>query len=430
MRLGGRLQAAIEVLSDIETRHRPVPDALKDWGLSHRFAGSADRGAIHNLVHDAFRLRSSHAFIMDSATPRDIAVAVLLRQWGMSPQELASALEGDRFAPEIPPVSVMQSCLARDLSEAPLHVQADVPEWVVPEFERAFAADWVAEAQAMCERPPLDLRVNTLRANRQKVLGALAAPGAAPCRLAPFGIRIPAGQGPERQVAATSEVSFARGWFEIQDEGSQLAAGLVGANEGEHVLDYCAGGGGKSLAFATAMDNRGQIHAFDADRRRLAPMVERLRRAGADNVELVERAAALEPLAGRMDRVLVDAPCTGTGTWRRRPDAKWRISEKNLADRMQDQDKVLDAAASFVRPGGELAYVTCSLLPSENTDRAEAFLSRHGDFELADLSSRWAGLVAEPDVPLPSAPHGPGLVLSPRRTQTDGFYFAGFTRKS
>jgi len=429
MRLGGRLQAAIEVLTDTETRHRPVPDALKDWGLSHRFAGSGDRAAISNLVHDALRMKLSHGFIMDGDTPADLAIATLLRQWKISPEELAASLDGDKFAPEIPSTESLTDCLARDLSQAAPHVRADIPEWLQGSFERAFGADWEAEAGAMTARPPLDLRVNTLMTDREQVLAEFAERGASPTRLAPNGVRIEAGEGPQRQIAATSEVCFARGWFEIQDEGSQLAASLAGAAPGEKILDYCAGGGGKSLAFAAMMGNEGSINAYDADRRRLAPMIERIRRAGAEIIYIKERATDLAGIEGRMDRVLIDAPCTGTGTWRRRPDAKWRISEKNISDRTSDQDKVLDAASLYVRPGGELAYVTCSLLPEENTDRVKSFLQRHPEFETISLKQRWGSVVADPDAPVPYADQNLGLLLSPRRTGTDGFYFAAFRRK-
>ncbi|MEP3439166.1 MAG: RsmB/NOP family class I SAM-dependent RNA methyltransferase [Hoeflea sp.] len=429
MRIGGRLQAAIEVLTDIETRHRPVPDALKDWGLSHRFAGSGDRAAISNLVHDALRMKLSHGFIMETDEPAGLAVATLLRQWKISPEQLTASLDGDKFAPEIPSTENLVTCLGRDLSQAAPHVRADIPEWLAGSFERAFGPEWEAEALAMTARPPLDLRVNTLVTGRDQVLEAFGEQGARPTRLAPNGIRIEAGEGPQRQIAATSEVSFARGWFEIQDEGSQLAAGLAGASAGEKVLDYCAGGGGKSLAFAAMMGNEGSINAFDADRRRLAPMVERIRRAGAEIIYIKERAAMLAGLENRMDRVLIDAPCTGTGTWRRRPDAKWRISEKNINDRVADQDQVLDSASLYVRPGGELAYVTCSLLPEENTDRVKAFLQRHPEFETISLKQRWGSVVADPDAPVPYADQNLGLLLSPRRTGTDGFYFAGFRRK-
>ena len=159
-------------------------------------------------------------------------------------------------------------------------------------------------------------------------------------------------------------------------------------------------------------------------------MVERMRRAGADIIDIRERAADLNGLESKMDRVLIDAPCTGTGTWRRRPDAKWRISEKNITDRMADQDKVLDAACAYVRPGGELAYVTCSLLPEENTDRVKTFLQRHPEFETISLKQRWRSVITDPETPVPYADQNLGLVLSPRRTGTDGFYFAGFRRKS
>ncbi|OCW56095.1 RsmB/NOP family class I SAM-dependent RNA methyltransferase [Hoeflea olei] len=429
MRLGGRLQAAIEVLTDIETRHRPVPDALKDWGLSHRFAGSGDRAAISNLVHDALRMKLSHAYVMDGDGPADLAIATLLRQWGVSPEDLVATLDGDKFAPEIPSAEHLSACLARDLSAAPAYIRADIPDWLTGAFEQAFGADWEAEAQALTERAPLDLRANTLVTDRAQVLAAFADQGAEPTRLAPHGVRIPAGQGPQRQIAATSEVSFARGWFEIQDEGSQLAASLAGAAPGETVLDYCAGGGGKSLAFAAMMENAGSIHAYDADRRRLAPMVERIRRAGAEIIDIRERVADLAGLEGQMDRVLIDAPCSGTGTWRRRPDAKWRLSAKNLADRTADQDKVLDAAAAYVRPGGELAYVTCSLMPEENTDRTKAFLQRHPEFETISLKQRWRSVVADPEAPVPYATANLGLLMSPHRTGSDGFYFMAFRRK-
>jgi 16S rRNA (cytosine967-C5)-methyltransferase len=366
---------------------------------------------------------------MDGDTPANLAIATLLRQWNISPEELTASLDGDKFAPEIPSTVSMVACLARDLSQAEPHVRADIPEWLAGSFERAFGDEWEAEAQAMTARPPLDLRVNTLMTGRDEVLEAFAEQGARATRLAPNGIRIEPGLGPQRQIAATSEVSFARGWFEIQDEGSQLAAGLAGAAAGEKVLDYCAGGGGKSLAFAAMMGNEGSINAYDADRRRLAPMVERIRRAGAEIIYIKERASQLAGLEGRMDRVLIDAPCTGTGTWRRRPDAKWRISEKNITDRTADQDKVLDDACLYVRPGGELAYVTCSLLPEENTDRVKAFLQRHPEFETISLKQRWRDVVADPDAPVPYADQNLGLLLSPRRTGTDGFYFAGFRRK-
>ncbi|TDH37890.1 RsmB/NOP family class I SAM-dependent RNA methyltransferase [Pseudohoeflea suaedae] len=429
MRLGGRIQAAAEVLADLAARHRPVPDALRDWGTSHRFAGSGDRAAISNLVLDVLRMKASHAWLMDDEAPLSLVTASLLRQWDFSPESLAGELGGDKFAPELKSPEDLATLIGKDLGDAPEHIQADIPEWTVGHFKAAFGETWLAEAQALAGRAPLDLRVNTLKAGREKVLRGLQAPGAHETRFAPDGIRVPAPEGPRRQAAATSEVAFAKGWFEVQDEGSQLAALLTGAQPGEQVLDYCAGGGGKTLAMAASMENSGQIHAYDSDRRRLAPMVERLKRGGVRNVQLIEAAEGLSPLKGRMDRVLIDAPCTGTGTWRRRPDAKWRLSEDNLASRMADQDEVLDKAAAFVKPGGVLAYVTCSVLPQENTDRTAAFLTRNPGFETLEAARLWSDKVgAETNAPL--AADKTGLLLSPARTETDGFFLSVFKRRA
>ncbi|MBW3099059.1 RsmB/NOP family class I SAM-dependent RNA methyltransferase [Pseudohoeflea coraliihabitans] len=427
MRLGGRMQAAAEILADIQTRHRPVPEALRDWGQAHRFAGSGDRAAISNLVLDVLRRKQSHAWLMDSDAAADLVVAALVRQWGYQIDALIEELRDDRFAPELRDPQQLYDQLSRDLDEAPEFIRADCPEWVVEECKSAFGDAWIAELQALAERAPLDLRINGLKANRDKVLKSLRTPAAGATALAPHGIRIPAPEGPRRQIAATNEVAFAKGWFEVQDEGSQLAAAMTGAQAGEQILDFCAGAGGKTLAMAAAMRNRGQIHAYDVDRHRMAPMVERLRRAGARNVQLVENADALAALQGRMDRVLVDAPCTGTGTWRRRPDAKWRLSSDTLAQRQGEQDAVLDAAALHVRPGGTLTYVTCSVLPSENGDRAAAFAARHPQFTICDSAAQWHSVVPEGS-PVPEGPTAADLLLSPHRTATDGFYIVQFQR--
>lgn len=354
MRLGGRLAGAIEVLADIEGRRRPVADALKDWGLAHRFAGSGDRAAIGNIVYDALRMKLSHAWLMDDDSATSLGYAVLLRQWGKSFTELAAEFDGDKFAPAAPDAERQQAFLSRSLAEAPAHVQGDIPDWVQSSFETAFGERWLTEAQALNERPTLDLRANTLKATREKVLKVLEESGAEATHIARQGVRIAAGEGPSRLPNVTAELSFQKGWFEVQDEGSQIVADLAGAHEGDQILDYCAGGGGKTLAMAASMNNKGQVHAFDADRKRLAPIIERLKRAGTRNVQVHDRASGLTPFQEKFDRVLVDAPCTGTGTWRRRPDTKWRLTARNLEERVQQQGEALSQAKGFVRPGGEL----------------------------------------------------------------------------
>ena len=426
MRLGGRLAASIEVLEDIERRHRPAADALKDWGLSHRFAGAGDRAAIGNIVYDALRRRSSAAWLLDADTARARAFGALVLEWGMDARSIVEALVGDRFAPEPLSDEEVSSLSNRRLEDAPASIRADCPDWCAPLAESAFGDDWVEEVAALATRPPLDLRANTLLSTRDKVISELTGTGAVPCALAPDGIRIPPIAGSGRHPNVQVEPAFMKGWFEVQDEGSQLAAALAAAQPGSQVLDYCAGAGGKTLALSAAMANSGQVFAHDSEKQRLAPIFDRLRRAGARNVQVVTGAHGLGELEGGMDLVLVDAPCTGSGTWRRRPDAKWRLSDRQLGVRMSEQSSILANAARFVKPGGRLVYVTCSFFREENQQQVEAFLSANPGFSAMDHAARWQDRIgAKCDLTRCEAS---GISLSPARTGTDGFFFAAMER--
>src|SRR6516164_642086 len=323
-----RLSAAIEVLAEIEARRRPAADALKDWGLSHRFAGSGDRAAIAGLVYDALRRKSSAAWLMGEATPRASLLGMLRRERELDAQAIAALFNGGRHSP--PPLNDREAAaLAHDaLTGAPAHIEGDYPEWLDSHLARVFGDERAAEGAALASRAPLDLRVNTLAAERGQPLAKLGHLNAAPTRWSPIGIRIRLA-AEAKSPAIHAEPVFLKGQIEIQDEGSQLAALLADAKPGEQVVDLCAGAGGKTLAFAAAMENRGQIYATDLDKRRLAPIHARLERAGARNVQVrtpTGRGAGnvLADLAGRADLVMIDAPCTGTGAWRRNPDAKWR----------------------------------------------------------------------------------------------------------
>ena len=423
-----RAAAAIEVLADIETRRRPAADAMKDWGLAHRFAGSGDRAAISSLVYDALRRKSSSAWIMGEASPRAEILGALKQTRDLDADAIAALFSGEGHAPEKLTEAERERLQAADLSGAPSHVIGDFPEWLGSQFEASFGAAAAEEGRALAERAPVDLRVNTLKTTRDKALAALAHLSPQPTPFSPLGLRIamrPDGRAPP----LASDPAYVKGHIELQDEGSQLAALLAEAKPGMQVLDLCAGAGGKTLALAAAMENQGQIYAADPDARRLAPIFARLARSGARNVQVRApkgQADVLVDLEGRCDLVLIDAPCTGSGAWRRNPDAKWRIRPGALEQRIKDQDETLESALRFVKRGGRIVYVTCSVLKAENEERIAELMRRHDDLLPIDAAAqaRSAGL---PALAEHRSTLGPGFRLSPRTTGADGFYIATLT---
>jgi 16S rRNA (cytosine967-C5)-methyltransferase len=428
MRLPGRLAAAIEILTEIETRHRPASEALKAWGLGNRFAGAGDRAAIGNLVYDGLRRRASHAYAMGEDTPRALVLAVAVFDWGETPDGLNAQFEGDAHAPG--PVTGEEAARLSSpasLAGAPGHVRADLPEWLAHGLGESLGENWIEEGEALAGRPPLDLRVNALKSSRERVMKSLARFNPQQAQAAPEAIRIAAGARDSRTPNVQSDEAFLKGWFEVQDLGSQLVSRLADAKAGEQVLDLCAGAGGKTLAMAAAMGNKGQIFAHDRDRSRLAPIYDRLKRAGVRNVQVRppgER--ALDDLPGMMDRVLVDAPCTGSGTWRRRPDAKWKLTAEQLAARVAEQRAILEDALRYVRPGGALIYITCSILPEENGRQVADFLAAQPGFAMIPGAGLWHR-VASGAARARFTPEG-GLQLTPLTTGTDGFYFAALRK--
>jgi 16S rRNA (cytosine967-C5)-methyltransferase len=426
-----RLSAAIEALADIEARRRPAGQALKDWGLAHRFAGSGDRAAIAGLVYDALRRKASSAWIMGADTPRAILLGMFARERGLDVEAISKLANGARFAPE--PLSDDEHARLRaaSLDGAPPHVLGDYPDWLDPHLAATFGDDRVEEAAALAARAPLDLRVNMLKATREEAAEALSELKPSETRWSPWGLRVVVAPD-SKSPAIHAEPAFLKGQIEIQDEGSQLASLLSGAKPGEQVIDLCAGAGGKTLALAAAMENHGQIYATDTDKRRLAPIHDRLQRAGAHDVQIITPRADKDMLAdlkGHADLVLIDAPCTGTGAWRRNPDAKWRVRPGALAERLKDQTEALDHAAALVKPGGRIAYVTCSVVDDENGGQVRALLARHAGFsiippaevtnalgERAFLFRRAVRMSDE------------GLLMTPRRTDTDGFFVSVLRR--
>jgi 16S rRNA (cytosine967-C5)-methyltransferase len=438
-----RIAAAIELLTQIEAApSRPADAVAHDYFRSRRFIGAGDRRAVSERAWGVLRARRRLGWWLsrggDGATPRTLVAAALLFD-GWTASGVAQAFSGGKFAPS-PLDGVERAVLARladhtlEHPDMPDAVRLEVPDWVLPRLAARFGSALDTELAALLEPAPLDMRANLLKGSREVALAALAAEGfaATPTQFSPWGLRLP-GRRP-----VTVGPAFQSGLVEIQDEGSQLVALLTDARPGMRVADLCAGAGGKALALAATMGNRGHIAACDVSAPRLDAAVRRFRRAGAHNIErhlLVPGDRWLKRHAGGFDRVLVDAPCTGTGTWRRNPDARARLTEVDLAELVVRQAGLLDDAASLVRKGGRLVYATCSLFPEENEGQVQAFLERHAAFAVVPLVRAWAAVVSSgvrsAELGSPgSGPPCPGetMVLTPRQHGTDGFFAAVLER--
>jgi 16S rRNA (cytosine967-C5)-methyltransferase len=476
-----RIAAAIDLLAEVEAAPRRPADAVaNDFFRARRFIGAGDRRAVSDRTWGVLRARRRLGWWLSreggEPTPRTLVAAALLFD-GWSPPGLGQAFSGGKFATEVlsrDEQKVLGGLVGHTLEHPamPAAVRLEVPDWVLPRLAARFGASLDAEMTAMLEPAPLDLRANLLKATRADARAALAAEGfdATPTRLSPWGLRLP-GRRP-----VTAGAAFQSGLVEIQDEGSQLVALLTDARPGMRVADLCAGAGGKTLALAATMQNRGHIAACDVSAPRLDAAVRRFRRAGAHNIERHLLGAGdrwLKRHGGSFDRVLVDAPCTGTGTWRRNPDARSRLTETDLAELQVRQAESLETAAPLVRKGGRLVYATCSLFPEENEAQVKAFLDRHQTFRMLPLAQAWPhaaapkvasppplegggrgegssapNLQCEPDTPCPqprtpsyadgdsATPNrslpcaGDTLTLTPRQHGTDGFFAAVLERSA
>lgn len=422
MKQPGRLAAAMEVVAEILARNRPAAEALHDWGKAHRFAGSTDRHAIGTLVYDTLRRRNSAAALMDADTPRALVLGAYALAWNRPMAEIESQC-AEQYGPGALSAEERQHLAAGLPDGLSLHVQGDYPPWLEAELQLAFGPRLVAEMQAQASRAPIDLRANTLKTSRADLLGKLTRFSPVPTPLSPMGLRIAAPGGEGKHANVEAEPAHGLGLFEVQDEASQLAVMLAGAEPGQSVLDLCAGAGGKTLALAAMMQNRGKLVAHDRDRHRLRPIFERIGRSGATCIDVIAAEDSASLQAAAYDLVVVDAPCTGSGTWRRKPDAKWRLGQKQLDMRLNEQRAVLDQAAGLVRPGGRLAYFTCSVLPSENGGQVQAFLQRHREFRLQPVEDSWRKNIG---AQVPSSADGKSgtLQLTPASHGTDGFFLA------
>ena len=436
---GARVAATIELLDEIVSHsERPADLVANAFFRARRFIGGGDRRAVSERAWGILRRYGQLTWWLDRTRHperggRALGAAELMLVEGMGIRDLEALFDGGRYRP-----SMLDEAEYRALRqmeghslphpEQPDWVRLNVQEWVAPHLKEAYGEAWGREVAALETPPPVDLRVNRLKGTVAQARAALAEEGidTEPMRYAADGLRL------RRRLSVVAGEAFQNGLVEIQDEGSQLVAALVDGKPGMQIVDYCAGAGGKTLAIAAGMNNKGRVVAMDVLETRLDRSAQRLRRAGAHNVERraidADSRKWLKRQAGAFDRVLVDAPCTGTGTWRRNPDGRWTLRPQDLEELVPKQAAILDAAARLVKPGGGLVYATCSVLPAENERQIEAFLERNTDFEVVPVAAIWREVL--PTEPPADVAQAQFLRLSPLKHGTDGFFAATLARKS
>jgi 16S rRNA (cytosine967-C5)-methyltransferase len=423
------LHATLDLLCEVEATARPADAVTSAFFRARRHLGDRDRGAVIEQFYALLRHRARLGWWLARQncedSPRNRLLAWLMLGEGKSPNQIKRLFDGARVTaaaltdPENKLLVALQHCTIAhpDMPEA---VRLECPPWAVAPLKRRFGEAFGAEMAATLSSPPLDLRVNPLKTTREAMLGQLKGMGlrGEPMRLSPHGIRL------KERLSLARLPGLKTGDIEIQDEGSQLVALLVDAKPGERVVDFCAGAGGKTLAIAAQMKNKGHIVACDVNESRLKRCAERHRRAGLHNVETRVLASEtdrwIKRHKGGFDRVLVDAPCSGTGTWRRNPDARWRAPELGLENLVALQARILASAARLVKPGGRLVYATCSMLSEENEAQVASFLVSTPGFRIVPVRHAAPQLMG-----MTQSDH---LSLTPARHGTDGFFAAVLQR--
>ena len=429
-----RIQAAIEIMEHVQSiwradKRAPVDGLLADYFRARRYIGSKDRGAVSELVYYVLRFGGTlqwHIETCDrSVTPRRVVmVGLLFHEPAMSVDEISEAFNGLQYSPA--PLTdqerlMLERCEKHEFRPAdmPEDARLNYPEWMEGRLKDAFGDDLEIAMEALNKQAPIDLRANTLKCkDAGDLILALDKDGyfGLPTPHSPIGVRL------QKRLPAFNTQAFKDGKFEMQDEGSQIAALLVKAKPGQKVIDFCAGAGGKTLAIAATMQNKGRLLAWDTSAGRLSQMGKRLARAGVSNVQTHVIKDETDPYLKRhlnsADWVLVDAPCSGSGTWRRNPDLKWRFTLEDLQEIKAIQGRILQNAARLVKPGGRLVYVTCSVFPDENFWQVKQFLGGNPNFRVEAPDKLWnKHLLARDGV-------GASLVLSPHKDGTDGFFAA------
>lgn len=427
MQYPAQVQACIELLA-VQLNNQSVADRLLyNYFRGRRYIGSTDRARITSRFYNILRQRLTLEYYLSAlkieSSPAHIMALALKREEA----DLSEVFTGEQYQPERLAEAVLAGIESADLVdlEIPLYAQVNVPEWLMPNFLARFKDQAIDELTALNQPAPVDLRVNTLFATREQVIEDLrsAGVGAEPTPWSTVGIRL------QERTPISNLSLFKQGAFEVQDEGSQLLAQVCAAKAGNKVIDFCAGAGGKALALAAAMNNKGSIIACDINAPRLQELSKRAKRAGVFNVRTLqlnhEHSKLLKRHIKTADVVLVDAPCSGSGAWRRNPDARFNLSPARLLELTQLQSQILSSAARLVKPGGRLIYATCSLFIEENQDQVDHFLNENNDlYQLSDMISTLSDAAFAPLLERSER----YLELSPQRTQTDGFFAAVLLR--
>lgn len=425
-----RIEAGIELLNECErswagARPLPADITINQYFKARRYIGSKDRGAIAELVYYIIRHRATLLWWMEQQkgelNGRGFFIAEQMLHAKITLIDLHNIFDGDPFSPaKLSPAEVTfaKSLEGKDLlhEDMPDHVRYNYPAWMDEELRASLGKNWKEEMLALSSEAPVDLRANTLLVSRDDLIAALREENyeVEPTPHSPTGVRM------KTRAPIFTSACFKKGWFEMQDEGSQLAALLAPVKPGDKVIDFCAGAGGKTLALAAAMKNKGRILAWDTSQKRLDQMKPRLARAKADNVQRTVLASENDAFVKRhkdsADCVIIDAPCSGSGTWRRNPDLKWRFRESDLNEIRAIQTRILESASRLVKKDGYLLYITCSLLRTENENVIAAFLTHTKKFRVADDQKIWSKF------PQPTIRQDGVLRLTPHIDGTDGFF--------
>ncbi len=424
-----RIAAVIEILSECEAswkspRALPADILMNRYFKERRYIGSKDRGAIAELAYFIIRNRATlhwWAEKHEQEGARALVIAALLLQHQHSLPDLHNIFNGEHFSPA--KCSALEKAYAKALEgqiflhpDMPNHVRYNYPKWMEEELQASLGTEWKKEIEALGREATVDLRTNTLLTTRDALLAALKEEGyvVEPTPISPIGIRMQT-----RAPIFTSQY-FKRGWFEMQDEGSQIVSLLLEAKPGNKIIDFCAGAGGKTLALAAQMQNKGRLLAWDTSAKRLEQMVPRLRRAKVDNVQRhvisSEQDAFIKRHKDSVHGVLIDAPCSGSGTWRRNPDLKWRMKKSDVQEILIIQKRILESASRLVKCNGHLLYITCSVLQSENERQIEQFLENKKNFRVVLMEKIWNNLFEQ------TMGKGSALHLTPHKDGTDGFF--------